>query len=162
VTPGERGEVDIAGPNVMLGYWGLPDATDAAIDDGWFHSGDVAVVDEEGYVTIVDRMKDMIISGGENISPAEIESVLHGHPAVADCAVIGVPDDRWGEVGRAVVVLLPDTAATESELLEHLGVSLARYKVPKSVVFADELPRGGSGKILKAIVRQRFGVQAKS
>jgi fatty-acyl-CoA synthase len=162
VTPGERGEVVIAVPNVMLGYWGLPDATSAAVDDGWFHSGDVAVVDDEGYVTIVDRLKDMIISGGENVSPAEIESVLHGHPAVADCAVIGVPDDRWGEVGRAVVVLLPDTAATEAELLEHLGMSLARYKVPKSVVFVDELPRGGSGKILKNIVRQRFGVQAKS
>ena len=89
-------------------------------------------------------------------------TVRHGHPAVADCAVIGVPDDRWGEVGRAVVVLLPDTAATETELLEHVGMSLARYKVPKSVVFADELPRGGSGKLLKNIVRQRFGVQAKS
>jgi acyl-CoA synthetase (AMP-forming)/AMP-acid ligase II len=162
VMPGERGEVVIAGPNVMLGYWGLPDATAAAIDDGWFHSGDVAVVDEDGYVTIVDRLKDMIISGGENISPAEIESVLHGHPAVADCAVIAVADERWGEVGRAVVVLLPDAAVTEAELLEHIGASLARYKVPKSVVFADELPRSGAGKVLKNVVRQRFGVQAKS
>lgn len=162
VAPGERGEVVIAGPNVMLGYWGLPDATKAAIDDGWFHSGDVAVVDDEGYVTIVDRLKDMIISGGENVSPAEIESVLYSHPSVADCAVIGVPDERWGEVGRAVVVLRPGTAASDSELLEYLSLSLARYKVPKSVVFADELPRSGAGKVLKLEVRKRFGPQAKS
>ena len=116
-----------------------------------------------GYVTIVDRVKDMIISGGENISPAEIESVLHGHPAVADCAVIGVPDDRWGEVGRAVVVLRPGAPDTEAELLAHVAASLpARYKVPKSLVFADELPRSGAGKVLKNEVRVRYGPQAKS
>ncbi len=153
-APGEPGEVQVHGPNVMMGYWGRPDETARALSpDGWFHSGDVAVPDEEGYVRIVDRVKDMIISGGENIYPAEIESVLYGHPAVAECAVIGVPDDKWGEVGRALVVLRQGVSADAADLLAYLDGRLARYKIPKSVEFVDVLPRNASGKVLKARLR---------
>jgi fatty-acyl-CoA synthase len=158
--PGEKGEVVVAGPNVMLGYWNRPDATAAVMDGEWFRSGDVAVVDDEGYVTIVDRMKDLIISGGENIYPAEVEDALYSHPGVAECAVIGVPDERWGEVGRAIVVPRPEAAADgldERALLDHLGGRLARYKVPRSVIFADSLPRSGAGKVLKQRLRDAFG-----
>jgi fatty-acyl-CoA synthase len=160
VAPGEKGEVVVAGPNVMLGYWNRPDATAEVMDGEWFRSGDVAVVDDEGYVTIVDRMKDMIISGGENIYPAEVEHALHSHPGVAECAVIGVPDERWGEVGRAIVVLRAGAAADgldEQALLDHLDGRLARYKVPRSVVFTDRLPRSGAGKVLKQRLRDAFG-----
>ncbi|MFF2846467.1 long-chain fatty acid--CoA ligase [Streptomyces sp. NPDC058001] len=152
----ERGELITEGPQVMAGYWGLPDATDAAFTDGWFRTGDVAVADEDGYLTIVDRVKDLIISGGENIYPAEVEKVLHDHPAVADCAVIGVPDARWGEVGRAVVVLVPGVDVSADALLASLDGRLARYKIPKSVVFADELPRSGTGKLLKPLIRTAY------
>jgi fatty-acyl-CoA synthase len=158
--PGERGEVEVEGPNIMRGYWGMPEATAQALRDGWFRSGDVATADADGYVKVVDRIKDMIISGGENVYPAEVEEVFYGHPAVAECAVIGVPDERWGEVGRAVVVprdgFAPDET-TAKELLEHLSGRLARYKVPKSVVFAESLPRGGAGKVLKATLRETYG-----
>lgn len=157
VRPGEKGEVVVAGPNVMAGYWNLPDATEEAMTGEWFHSGDVAVVDDEGYVTIVDRKKDVIISGGENIYPAEVEDALYSHPAVAECAVIGVPDERWGEVGRAVVVLRPDAYASETALLDHLDGRLAGYKRPKSVMFTDSLPRSGAGKVLKNQLRTAFG-----
>lgn len=153
-APGEPGEVLVHGPNVMMGYWGRPDETARVLSpDGWFHSGDVAVPDEEGYVRIVDRVKDMIISGGENVYPAEIESVLYGHPAVAECAVIGVPDDKWGEVGRALVVLRQGATADAADLLAYLDGRLARYKIPKSVEFVDVLPRNASGKVLKARLR---------
>ena len=158
--PGEKGEVVVSGPNVMLGYWNRPDATAEVMDGEWFRSGDVAVVDDEGYVTIVDRMKDMIISGGENIYPAEVEDALYSHPGVAECAVIGVPDERWGEVGRAIVVPRPEAAAgglDEQALLDHLDGRLARYKVPRSVIFADSLPRSGAGKVLKQRLRDAFG-----
>ena len=157
VAPGEKGEVVVAGPNVMLGYWNRPDATSEAMDGEWFRSGDVAVVDDEGYVTIVDRLKDMIISGGENVYPAEVEDAIYSHPAVAECAVIGVPDERWGEVGRAVVVLRPGADLDERGLLDHLDGRLARYKVPRSVVFADDLPRSGAGKVLKSDLRATHG-----
>jgi len=157
VAPGEKGEVVVAGPNVMLGYWNRPDATAEVMDGEWFRSGDVAVVDEDGYVTIVDRMKDVIISGGENVYPAEVEDVIYGHPDVAECAVIGVPDDRWGEVGRAIVVRRAGAALDEQALLAHLDGRLARYKLPRSVVFADGLPRSGAGKVLKAELRAAFG-----
>src|SRR5690606_35163941 len=160
MAPGEKGEVVVAGPNVMLGYWGRPDATAAVMDDGWFRSGDVAVVDDDGYVAIVDRLKDMIISGGENIYPAEVEDAIYSHPGVAECAVIGVPDDRWGEVGRAIVVRRagPDgDGLDEAALLAHLDGRLARYKLPRSVVFTDALPRSGAGKVLKDRLRTTFG-----
>ncbi|HEX6425455.1 MAG TPA: AMP-binding protein, partial [Acidimicrobiales bacterium] len=157
VAPGEKGEVVVAGPNVMLGYWHRPDATAEAMNGEWFRSGDVAQVDDEGYVTIVDRLKDMIISGGENVYPAEVEDAIYSHPAVAECAVIGVPDERWGEVGRAVVVLRPGAELDEQGLLDHLDGRLARYKVPRSVVFAASLPRSGAGKVLKSDLRDTYG-----
>jgi fatty-acyl-CoA synthase len=157
VAPGEKGEVVVAGPNVMLGYWNRTDATDEVMDGEWFRSGDVAVVDDEGYVTIVDRMKDVIISGGENVYPAEVEDAIYSHPAVAECAVIGVPDPRWGEVGRAVVVVRPGESLDEQALLGHLDGRLARYKLPRSVAFTDRLPRSGAGKVLKKELRATFG-----
>jgi fatty-acyl-CoA synthase len=157
VAPGEKGEVIVSGPNVMLGYWGLPEATGEAIRDEWFHSGDVAVVDADGFATIVDRLKDVIISGGENVYPAEVEDAFYTHPAVADCAVIGVADETWGEAGRAVVVLRDGSAASTAELLDHVRQRLAGYKVPKTVVFADALPRSGAGKLLKNVLRERYG-----
>jgi len=134
--------------------------TRRALADGWLHSGDLAAADEDGYVRIVDRIKDLIISGGENISPAQVESVLYQHPAIADCSVIGVPDERWGEVGRAVVVLrapFEPADALAVELLAFAADRLARYKVPKSVVFTDSLPRTGVGKVLKSALRERHG-----
>jgi len=158
VAPGETGEVIIQGPNVMKGYWQLPDATrDAFYEGGWLRSGDAATVDEDGFVYIVDRIKDMIISGGENIYPAEVEQVLYQHPAVADCAVIAVPDQRWGEVGRAVVALRPGTGATQEEILDFLGGKLAKYKIPKSVVVVEALPHNAAGKLLKGPLRERYG-----
>ncbi|MCX4855459.1 long-chain fatty acid--CoA ligase [Streptomyces canus] len=153
----ETGEVVLRGPHVMPGYWGLPEETAASFADGWFRSGDAARVDEDGYVFIVDRIKDMIISGGENIYPAEIEDLLLGHPDIAECAVIGVPDDKWGEVPRAVVVPREGATPDPDEVLASLAGRLAKYKIPKSVVIADGLPRTASGKLLKSRVRKRFG-----
>lgn len=152
-----RGELLVEGPNVMSGYWNLPAETAAAFHDGWFRSGDVVATDEDGYVTIVDRVKDLIISGGENIYPAEVEKVLYDHPAIVDCAVIGVPDKTWGEVPRAVVVLAPASEATADDIIASLDGRLARYKIPKSVVFADALPRSGAGKLLKRRIHEQFG-----
>ncbi|MGQ4389716.1 o-succinylbenzoate--CoA ligase [Streptomyces sp. SAS_270] len=154
---GETGEVVVRGPNVMPGYWGLPDETSAVFADGWFRSGDAARIDEDGYVFIVDRIKDMIISGGENIYPAEIEDLLLAHPDIVECAVIGVRDDKWGEVPRAVVVAREGVALDPDEVLASLAGRLAKYKIPKSVVVADELPRTASGKLLKSRVRTRYG-----
>ncbi|KUO15683.1 acyl-CoA synthetase [Streptomyces dysideae] len=157
VEPGETGEVQVRGPSVMPGYWGLPEETAAAFADGWFRTGDAARVDEDGYVTIVDRIKDMIISGGENIYPAEIEDLLLTHPDIVECAVIGVPDEKWGEVPRAVVVPRAGCSLDPDEVLATLSGQLAKYKIPKSVVLAEELPRTASGKLLKTRVRKRFG-----
>ncbi|MEV6485788.1 long-chain fatty acid--CoA ligase [Streptomyces sp. NPDC051576] len=157
---GETGEVVVRGPHVMPGYWGLPEETAAVFADGWFRSGDAARTDEDGYVYIVDRMKDMIISGGENIYPAEIEDLLLAHPDIVECAVIGVPDDKWGEVPRAVVVPREGASPDPDEVLASLAGRLAKYKIPKSMVVADELPRTASGKLLKSRVRQRFGTNS--
>ncbi|GAA4318714.1 long-chain fatty acid--CoA ligase [Streptomyces venetus] len=157
VDVGEVGEVVVRGPHVMPGYWGLPEETAASFADGWFRSGDAAQIDEDGYVHIVDRIKDMIISGGENIYPAEIEDQLLAHPDIVECAVIGVPDDKWGEVPRAVVVPREGAALDPDEVLASLAGRLAKYKIPKSVVLADELPRTASGKLLKSRVRKRYG-----
>jgi len=154
VPPGERGEILAAGPNVMKGYWGHPEDTRQSFSDSWFHTGDVATVDEDGYYTIVDRVKDIIISGGENIYPAEVEDALLFHPSVAEAAVIGVPNHEWGEVGRAVVVLREP--ATGEELRSFLESRLARYKIPKSIIFVDELPKSGAGKILKRQLRESY------
>ncbi|MDH6454189.1 MULTISPECIES: o-succinylbenzoate--CoA ligase [unclassified Streptomyces] len=158
----ETGEVVLRGPHVMPGYWGLPEETAASFADGWFRSGDAARVDEDGYVFIVDRIKDMIISGGENIYPAEIEDLLLGHPDIAECAVIGVPDDKWGEVPRAVVVPREGHTPDPDEVLASLSGRLAKYKIPKSVVIADELPRTASGKLLKSRVRKRYGSDSQT
>ncbi|GHF34962.1 MULTISPECIES: acyl-CoA synthetase [Streptomyces] len=158
VRPGEPGEVLVAGPNVGPGYWGRPAESAAAFRDGcWFRSGDLATVDAEGYAYLVDRLKDIFISGGENVCPAEVEAALLEHPAVAECAVFGVPDPTWGEAGRAVVVLRPGSTASAEELTAHLDGQLARYKIPKSVVFTDSLPRNGAGKLLKRLLRAAHG-----
>ncbi|MRH88968.1 long-chain-fatty-acid--CoA ligase [Nocardia sp. SYP-A9097] len=154
---GVRGEVLVSGPNVMREYWGRPDSTSDVLRDGWFHTGDVATVDADGYVFIVDRIKDVIISGGENIYPAEVENELCRHPEVAMCAVIGVPDELWGEVGKAVVVLVDGAHATADDLLAFLRERLAGFKVPKYVEFTADLPITGSGKIRKTDVRQLYG-----
>lgn len=157
VPPGDVGELWLRGPTVCAGYWNNPAATEAAISDGWFHTGDMARVDEEGYYFIVDRKKDMFISGGENVYPAEVESALYEHPAVAECAVIGVPDAIWGEVGRALVVVRAGMELTEAALLEHCRERLARYKSPRSVIFVDCLPHTPSGKVFKPELRERYG-----
>jgi fatty-acyl-CoA synthase len=154
---GERGELVLKGPSYCSGYFGDPEASAAAVDaGGWFHTGDVAYRDDEWYFFIVDRVKDMFISGGENVYPAEIEAVLYKHRAVHMCAVVGIPDAKWGEAGLACVVLKPGTAATEEELIGFVGDHLARYKVPKHVVFLDSLPISAAGKILKRELRDQF------
>lgn len=150
------GEIAVRSNVVMKGYWRDPEATAAVIRDGWFFTGDLAVVDAEGYALIVDRAKDIIISGGENISSAEIEKVLYEHPAVLESAVIAVPDDRWGEVPVAIVSLRPDTSATQEEILDFCRARLARFKVPASVEFREALPKGGTGKILKRQLREPY------
>ncbi len=155
---GEVGEVQVSGRNVSAGYWRNTEATAGSrTEDGWLRTGDLARADAEGYLTIVDRLKDMIISGGENIYPAEVEAAIYQHSDVAECAVIGVPDAYWGEVGRAVVVPRPGVALTEADVLSHLDGRLARYKIPRSVLVVDELPHNASGKLLKTRVRERFG-----
>ena len=158
-NPGETGEIVVAGPNVMKGYWQRPADTDAALAGGWLHTGDAATVDDEGFVFIVDRIKDMIISGGENIYPAEIEKVLHEHPAVQDCAVVGVPDEKWGEVGRAVIVLRDGVAADPQDILHFLDGKLAKYKIPKSVVTVDALAHNASGKMRRNEIKQTYGAR---
>ncbi|SDL22128.1 fatty-acyl-CoA synthase [Glycomyces sambucus] len=152
VGPGERGEVVVHGPNVMREYWDRPEDTAAAFADGWFRTGDIASADADGFVSILDRAKDVFISGGENVSPAEVEAALGGHPAVADCAVIGVPDPTWGEVGRAIVVAAEPVDG--AELLAFLRGRLAGYKIPKSVVFTAGLPRSPTGKIIRRALRE--------
>lgn len=155
--PGERGEIQIAGPNVMKQYWNRPGETEAAFtEDEWFRSGDVGIRDEDGFITIVDRLKDMIISGGENISPAEVEAAILDFPGIVGCAVFGVPDEKWGEVGRAAVTLADDAAVTENELFEFLVARLAKYKIPKSLLVLDEIPRNATGKIRKDRLRELY------
>ena len=155
--PNEVGELLLKGPSGSSGYWQNPQASAAVIDDdGWFHTGDLVYHDDEWYFYVVDRKKDMFISGGENVYPAEIEQVLYRHPAVAMCAVIGVPDPKWNEVGLACVVLKPGMAATEEELIAHMQANLARYKVPKRVEFMPELPISAAGKILKRELREQY------
>jgi long-chain acyl-CoA synthetase len=154
---GTVGEVWIRGPEVMAGYWNLPEATvDAITTDGWFRSGDVGYLDADGYLYLQDRVKDMIITGGENVYPAEVENVLMSHPAVTDVGVIGVPDDKWGEAVKAVVVRSPGVDVTEAELVTYARDRLAHYKVPRSIDWADALPRTPTGKILKRDLRAPY------
>lgn len=148
--PGEVGELVLRGPSMCSGYFNDPEANAHVVDDeGWFHTGDLAIMDEQFYFRIVDRKKDMFISGGENIYPTEIEQVLYKHPSVELCAVVGVPDERWGEVGKAFIVLKPNAQVTEEELFTHMQHYLAGYKVPKIIEFRDTLPVSAAGKILK-------------
>jgi fatty-acyl-CoA synthase len=158
VPPDEKtmGEILVRGNQVMEAYLKDQEATEAVLIDGWLHTGDMAVVDPEGYITIVDRKKDIIISGGENISSVEVEKVLQNHPAVFEVVVIGVPDEKWGEVAKALVVLKPGETAAEAELIAYGRQHLAHYKVPKSVEFRAELPKGGTGKILKRELRAPY------
>ena len=156
--PNEIGELVLKGPSYSSGYFNNPEASKDAVDaDGWFHTGDLAKHDEEWYFYIVDRKKDMFFSGGENVYPVEIEEAFYQHSAVHMCAVIGVPDAKWGEAGKAVVVLKPGTSATEQELLAHCRANLAGYKVPKSIVFVDALPILSAGKILKRELKELYG-----
>jgi acyl-CoA synthetase (AMP-forming)/AMP-acid ligase II len=157
VPTGQSGEIWVRSEQVMAGYWGKPEATTAAITpEGWYRSGDGGHIDGDGYVYVTDRINDMIISGGENIYPAEIERVLAEHPALADVAVIGVPDERWGEVPKAVVVLRADASVEPEELLGWCRERLARYKVPKTVDIVSELPRNPTGKVLKRELRKPY------
>jgi acyl-CoA synthetase (AMP-forming)/AMP-acid ligase II len=155
VPAGERGEVVLRGPKVFKGYWRDPDATSAAFAGGWFHTGDIGLKDDDGYLYIVDRLKDMIVSGGENIASSEVERVLYENGSVLEAAVVGRPDDRWGEVPVAYVVLSSPVTTTPEELIEHCRQQLARFKVPKQVVLVDALPRNPSGKVLKRELRNR-------
>ena len=150
------GEIIARGDNIMKGYWRRPEETAQTIRDGWLHTGDMATVDAEGYISIVDRAKDIIISGGENISSVEIEDTLFGHPAVLEAAVIAAPDPQWGEVPVAVVTLKPGVQATEQEIISFARERLAHFKAPKKVEFVEALPKGGTGKVLKNQVREKY------
>jgi acyl-CoA synthetase (AMP-forming)/AMP-acid ligase II len=156
VPVGETGEIVVRGDLVMKGYWNRPDATAETLRNGWLHTGDVGHVDGDGYVYITDRRKDLIISGGANVYPREVEEVLCAHPAVYEAAVIGVPDETWGESVKALVVLRPGAEATAAQLIEHCRRHLASYKKPRSVEFLPELPKNAYGKILKRELREPF------
>jgi len=153
VAPGEKGEIVLRGPKVFPGYWKDPEATEKAFAGGWFHTGDIGVRDEDGYLFIVDRLKDMIVSGGENIASSEVERVLYEHPAVLEVAVVARAHERWGEVPVAFVVRREGATATAEELIERCRGQLARFKVPQEVTFIDALPRNPSGKVLKRDLR---------
>ncbi|MGC5328731.1 long-chain-fatty-acid--CoA ligase [Brevibacillus sp. SYSU BS000544] len=163
VQPGEVGEIIAKGPTIMKGYWNRPEETFAAIKNGWLYTGDMATVDDENFFFIVDRKKDMIVTGGENVYSVEVENSIYTHPAVLEAAVVGVPDEKWGEAVKAVVVLRKDAELTEEALINHCRTQLANYKVPKSVEFVNELPKSGAGKILKRNLRDQYwqGLQRK-
>jgi fatty-acyl-CoA synthase len=156
IRAGEIGELWTRGPNITPGYWNKPDATESAFHEGWLKTGDAAHIDQEGFIYIVDRWKDMYISGGENVYPAEVENVLHQLPQVADAAVIGVPDPRWGEVGKAILVVKPDQELSTEQVIAHCIANLAKFKVPQSVEFVEILPRNATGKVLKRELRTQF------
>lgn len=159
IKAGEVGELLIRGPHLFSGYWNNPEATRAALQDGWLRTGDLVSFDEEGAYMIVGRSKDMIISGGENIYPAEVESVLHAHPNVAEAALIGVPDDKWGEVGWALVVLKAKVDIDPENILSYCQERLARYKIPKRIIFLDELPKTGANKIDKMKLQEMYATE---
>ena len=162
VPRGTVGEVAVRGANVMKGYWNKPAETAAAIKNGWMHTGDGGYMDEEGFVFIVDRIKDMIVTGGENVYSAEVENALAKHPAIAMCAVIGIPDHKWGETVHAAIVFKPNAAATEEEIKAHCKTLIAGYKCPRSIEFRTELPISGAGKLLKYKLREQFAQAAES
>jgi len=150
---GEVGELWTRGPNITPGYWNRPDATADSFVDGWLKTGDAARIDDEGYIYIVDRWKDMYISGGENVYPAEVENVIYQLPQIAEAAVVGVPDPRWGESGVAVVVLAPGAELDQATLIAHCVERLAKFKVPARMHVMDALPRNATGKVLKRELR---------
>ena len=162
VVAGEIGEIWARGPNVSPGYWNNPQATRAAFTDGWLRTGDAAWRDEDGFYYLVDRWKDMYISGGENVYPAEVEAVIGQLDDVAEVAVIGVPDSRWGEAGRAVVTLRDSASLGEDSIIAHCSQNLAKFKVPATVVFVEALPRNASGKVVKPEIRRRYGFSAEN
>ena len=150
VQAGNVGELLLRGPHIFSGYWEEPEETSKTIEpDGWVHTGDLAMKDEEGFFYITGRKKDMFISGGENVYPTEIEELLFKHPSILEAAVVGVPSEKWGEVGKAFIVLKQDKTLDEDEVLKYLDGKLARYKIPKHYEFRDELPKSAAGKILK-------------
>lgn len=155
-APNQVGEIAVRSPQIMKGYWKLPEATARAMRGDWYFTGDAGYLDEKGYLYIYDRVKDMVVSGGENIYPAEVESALFGHPAIADVAVIGVPDDRWGEAVKAIVVKKQGAEVTPAELIAWARERIAGYKLPKSIDFVDTLPRNPTGKILKRELREPY------
>jgi fatty-acyl-CoA synthase len=155
VARGETGELWIKGPSVTRGYWNQPELTAKAFHDGWFKTGDAAMQDADGFYYLVDRKKDMYISGGENVYPAEVEAVLAELSEVAEAAVIGVPDKRWGEVGRAYVIPRAGESLNEAQVIAHCSARLAKFKVPKSVVVTDAIPRTASGKVQKHLLLER-------
>jgi acyl-CoA synthetase (AMP-forming)/AMP-acid ligase II len=152
----EVGEIIVKGDTVTKGYWKLPEETKKSIKDGWLYTGDMAVIDEEGYVTIVDRKKDMILTGGENVYSTEVENVLYMHPAILECAVVGVPDQTWGEAVKGIVVLKPGWKATEQAIIQFCRERMAHYKAPKSIDFIESLPKTGSGKIHKKSLKDKY------
>jgi long-chain acyl-CoA synthetase len=157
VNPGEVGEVIVRGPNVMLGYWKRPKETAEALRDGFMHTGDLATIDDENFIFIVDRAKDMIISGGENVYCSEVENAIYEHPAVLEAAVIGIPDAQWGEAVMAMIVPREGAAVSEQEIIEHCHALIAGYKCPKVVAFqSTPLPKSGAGKILKTEIRKPY------
>jgi long-chain acyl-CoA synthetase len=157
IRPGEVGEITARGRNVMVGYWQRPADTAATVREGWLYTGDLATIDEGGYIYLVDRKKDMIVTGGENVFSTEVEAALYEHPAVKEAAVIPIPDPDWGEAVHACVALVDGKSVTEAELIEFCRKRLANYKLPRSIEFvAGELPKGGTGKILKKELRARY------
>lgn len=156
VAPGEPGEILVRGPDVMQGYWGAPDLTEEVLTDGWYHTGDVARQDEEGFFYIIDRKKDMVISGGFNIYPAEIEKVLFQHPAVSECCAVGAPDPEWGEKVVAFVVRHAGQEVSSEQLIDYCGQHLAGFKKPREIQFVDDLPRNPNGKVARRLVRDTF------
>jgi fatty-acyl-CoA synthase len=152
-TPETVGELWVKGPNITPGYWNKPEVNATAFTDGWLHTGDAAYLDAEGFIYIVDRWKDMYISGGENVYPAEIENVIYQLPQVGEVAVIGIPDGRWGEVGQAIIVVKPEQTLDEATVLKHCADKLAKFKQPQSVRFIDEIPHNATGKVLKRELR---------
>ena len=156
VALGAIGEISVRGEQVMSGYYNDPEATQLAIVDGWLRTGDVGIIDADGYISVVDRKKDIIISGGENIASREVEAVLYQHHAVREAAVVGIPDERWGETVAAVVALKPGMTATDDELMLHCRNQLAGFKQPRKIVFLDELPKNTTGKIEKHRLRGIF------
>jgi acyl-CoA synthetase (AMP-forming)/AMP-acid ligase II len=154
--PGEYGEICAKGKHIMMGYWKNPKLTEEVLKGGWYHTGDMGYIDQDGYIFMTDRKADMIISGGENVYPKEVEDIIYQHPAVKECAVVSAPDTKWGEVVQAVVVLHPDKQAKAEEIIKHCKKHLAGYKCPKAVAFWNDIPKSIIGKIVKKDIKKKF------